>query len=119
MARVSFSQYNMWSSCPQQFKLNYIDKLGESSGNIHTIFGTAMHETIQHFLDVMYNVTKKQAMEIDLDILLKDKLVEEFKKEKAKQGEIFIKIDLKPPYPDTPEDWEDKIESAFNGYQEE
>ena len=38
-------------------------------------------------------------------------------KEKAKQGEIFIKIDLKPPYPDTPEDWEDKIESAFNGYQ--
>tara|TARA_B100000929_G_C15253950_1_gene334267 strand:+ start:183 stop:374 length:192 start_codon:yes stop_codon:yes gene_type:complete len=38
-------------------------------------------------------------------------------KEKAKQGEIFIKIDLKPPYPDTPDDWEDKIESAFNGYQ--
>ena len=87
MARVSFSQYNMWSSCPQQFKLNYIDKLGESSGNIHTIFGTAMHETIQHFLDVMYNVTKKQAMEIDLDLLLKDKLVEEFKKEKEKQGD--------------------------------
>ena len=73
----------MWSSCPQQYKLNYIDKLGESSGNIHTIFGTAMHETIQHFLDVMYNVTKKQALEIDLDILLKDKLVEEFKKEQS------------------------------------
>ena len=85
MARVSYSQYSMWSSCPQQYKLNYIDKLGESSGNIHTIFGTAMHETIQHFLDVMYNVTKKQALEIDLDILLKDKLVEEFKKEKEKQ----------------------------------
>ena len=31
MARVSFSQYNMWSSCPQQFKLNYIDKLGENN----------------------------------------------------------------------------------------
>ena len=40
MGRVSFSQYNMWSSCPQQYKLNYIDKLGESSGNIHTIFGS-------------------------------------------------------------------------------
>jgi hypothetical protein len=35
----------------------------------------------------MYNVTKKQAMEIDLDLLLKDKLVEEFKKEKEKQGD--------------------------------
>ena len=38
-------------------------------------------------------------------------------KEKARQGEIFIKIDLKPPYPDTPEDWEDKNESAISGYQ--
>lgn len=87
MGRVSFSQYNMWNSCPQQYKLNYIDKLGESSGNIHTIFGTAMHETIQHFLDVMYNVTKKQAMSIDLDLLLKDKLIEAFTKEKKKQGD--------------------------------
>ena len=87
MGRVSFSQYNMWNSCPQQYKLNYIDKLGESSGNIHTIFGTAMHETILHFLDVMYNVTKKQAMSIDLDLLLKDKLIEAFTKEKEKQGD--------------------------------
>ena len=87
MGRVSFSQYNMWNSCPQQYKLNYIDKLGESSGNIHTIFGTAMHETIQHFLDVMYNVTKKQAMSIDLDLLLKDKLIEAFNTEKKKQGD--------------------------------
>ena len=87
MGRVSFSQYNMWNSCPQQYKLNYIDKLGESSGNIHTIFGTAMHETIQHFLDVMYNVTKKQAMSIDLDLLLKDKLIEAFNAEKKKQGD--------------------------------
>ena len=49
MARVSYSQYSMWSSCPQQYKLNYIDKLGESSGNIHTIFGTAMLKPFNTF----------------------------------------------------------------------
>jgi hypothetical protein len=87
MAKVSYSQYSMWSSCPQQFKLNYIDKLGESSANIHTIFGSAMHETIQHFLSVMYGVTKKQALELDLDMMLKDKLVEHFTKEKEKLTE--------------------------------
>lgn len=87
MAKVSYSQYSMWSSCPQQFKLNYIDKLGESSANIHTIFGSAMHETIQHFLSVMYGVTKKQALEIDLEMMLKDKLVEHFTKEKEKLTE--------------------------------
>ena len=36
--------------------------------------------------------------------------------QKAQEGEIFIKMDLKPPYPDTPDNWEDKIESAFSGY---
>jgi hypothetical protein len=87
MARVSYSQYSMWSSCPQQFKLNYIDGLGESSANIHTIFGSAMHETVQHFLSVMYGVTKKQALELDLESMLKDKLVEHFTKEKEKLTE--------------------------------
>jgi len=77
----------MWTACPQQFKLNYIDKLGESSANIHTIFGSAMHEVIQHFLGVMYGVTKKQAMELDLEMMLKDKLVEHFTQEKEKLTE--------------------------------
>lgn len=77
----------MWTSCPQQFKLNYIDKLGESSANIHTIFGSAMHEVIQHFLGVMYGITKKQAMELDLEMMLKDKLVEHFTQEKEKLTE--------------------------------
>lgn len=84
MAKVSYSQYSMWSSCPQQFKLNYIDKLGESSANIHTIFGSSMHETIQHFLDVMYNVSKKQALQLDVEGMLRGKLVEHFNKEKEK-----------------------------------
>ena len=87
MAKVSFSQYSMWSNCPQQYKLNYIDKLGESSGNIHTIFGSSMHETIQHYLSVMYGVSKKQADEIDLDKLLLDRLRENFKKEKEALSE--------------------------------
>jgi len=36
MARVSFSQYSMWSSCPQQYKLAYIDGLSQSTSNIHS-----------------------------------------------------------------------------------
>ena len=87
MTRVSFSQYSTYSSCPQQYKLNYIDKLGESSSNIHTIFGTAMHEVIQHYLTVFYGVSKKQANELDLDKMLLSKLKEEFIKEKEKMSE--------------------------------
>ena len=87
MAKVSFSQYSMWSSCPHQYKLNYIDKLGESSSNVHTIFGSAMHETIQHYLSVMYGVSKKQADEINLDKLLLERMRENYKGEVEKMSE--------------------------------
>jgi hypothetical protein len=30
-------------------------------------------------------------------------------------GERFFRIDIKPPFPDTPNDWEDRLEAAFSG----
>jgi hypothetical protein len=36
-------------------------------------------------------------------------------REAAMAGERFLRFDVKPPYPDTPENWEDRIESVFNG----
>jgi hypothetical protein len=102
MAKVSFSQYSMWSSCPHQYKLNYIDKLGESSSNVHTIFGTAMHETIQHYLSVMYGVSKKQADEINKDKLLLERMREAYKSEaeKMSEGTPCTQIELEEFYGD-------------------
>jgi len=28
-------------------------------------------------------------------------------------GEMFFRMDVKPPFQDTPENWEDQLESAF------
>jgi hypothetical protein len=102
MAKVSFSQYSMWSSCPHQYKLNYIDKLGESSSNVHTIFGTAMHETIQHYLSVMYGVSKKQADEINKDKLLLENMRKAYKSEveKMSEGTPCTQIELEEFYGD-------------------
>ncbi|NEX20578.1 sulfur relay protein DsrC [Thiorhodococcus mannitoliphagus] len=33
----------------------------------------------------------------------------------ARSGERFFRMDVKPPYPDTPEDWEDRLEAVFSG----
>lgn len=30
-------------------------------------------------------------------------------------SEMFFRIDIKPPYPDTPSNWEDRLEGAFVG----
>jgi hypothetical protein len=99
--RVSFSQYSMWSSCPQQYKLRYIDKLGVSSSNIHTLFGSAAHETIQHYLEVMYSQSKKIADEIDLNGLLLQRLKENFTKERESAGkDVCTKEELNEFYED-------------------
>ena len=33
----------------------------------------------------------------------------------AARDERFLHLDVKPPFPDTPPNWEDRLESAFNG----
>ena len=39
-------------------------------------------------------------------------------KKRAREGELFFQMDVKPMYPDTPNDWEDKLEAAFTSRQE-
>ena len=38
-------------------------------------------------------------------------------KERARDGEMFFRMDVRPPFPDTPEDWEDRLEAAFSTAQ--
>jgi len=33
--------------------------------------------------------------------------------ERAQQGEMFFRMDVKPPFSDTPENWEEKLEAVF------
>jgi len=33
--------------------------------------------------------------------------------DKARGGERFFQMDVRPPFPDTPESWEDRLEAAF------
>jgi len=41
-------------------------------------------------------------------------LVALIKQVKIANNERFFRIDVRPPYPDTPENWEDRLEAAFN-----
>jgi len=33
--------------------------------------------------------------------------------DKARGGELFFQMDVRPPFLDTPESWEDRLEAAF------
>ena len=41
-----------------------------------------------------------------------DQLVETIK-QRALAGEIHFRMDVKPPFTDTPDDWEELLEAAF------
>ena len=76
----------MYSECPLHWKLNYVDKLKISESNIHLIFGSSMHEVLQHYLNVMYNESVKKADSIDLNEMLRDKLIDQFKIAEEQDG---------------------------------
>ncbi len=79
MNRISYSQISMYGDCPLRWKLNYVDKLSIRESNIHLIFGTAMHEVLQTYLEIMYNDSAKNADLLNLEEMLRDKLIEQFK----------------------------------------
>ena len=73
---VSYSQYSIWRKCPHQWYLNYGKGLIEYSQSIHTIFGTSIHEAIQHYLQVMYDQSGAAADREDIITIFKDKFKE-------------------------------------------
>ena len=101
MNRISYSQLSMYSECPKKWKLNYIDKLRVSEPSIHLLFGTAMHEVIQKYLDVMYQYTAKRADMLNLKRTLQEKMVEQFNIDKENYGkEPCTKEELKEFFQD-------------------
>jgi hypothetical protein len=47
----------MYQKCPKQWDLAYIQGLRTFSQSIHTLFGTAFHETLQTYLTIMLEET--------------------------------------------------------------
>ncbi len=39
--------------------------------------------------------------------------LEELVRQKARGGERFFRMDVRPTFSDTPENWEDRLEAAF------
>ena len=88
MKKISYSQFSMWTQCPYKWKLNYIDEVGEFSDNIHTLFGTSMHEVLQTYLTTMYTDTIKAADSLDLNNMLLTQMKENFVNTLKKNGGV-------------------------------
>jgi hypothetical protein len=86
---VSYSQFSMWASCPHKWYLTYVENKQPYQASIHTVFGTAFHETMQEYITVMYNESGAAADRMDLEALFQSKFSEVYSKEYKAAGAHF------------------------------
>ena len=89
MGKISYSQFSMWDKCPYTWKANYVDKAETFKGNIYTLFGSALHETIQAYLVCFYERTIKEADALPLEEILMYRMKESYKQSKEQHGDDF------------------------------
>ena len=71
---VSYSQFSMYSECPKKWSLQYVEGHKQFTSTIHTVFGTALHEIIQHYLTVMYEQSAVAADKINTSEMFEETL---------------------------------------------
>ena len=86
---VSYSQYSMWAACPHRWALKYIENKEPYQASIHTVFGTAFHETIQSYITTMYEISGAAADKMDLESLFQERFREVYAKEYKASGAHF------------------------------
>jgi hypothetical protein len=86
---VSYSQYSIYATCPHQWYLSYVENKNPYQATIHTVFGTAFHETLQKYIDVMYNESGAAADRLDLETLFTDRFRAVYSEEYEKTKEHF------------------------------
>jgi len=87
---ISYSQFSMYKQCPKKWSLQYRDghKIDEQS--IYFVFGTALHETLQHYLDIMYEKSISEADKIDIEDHFKKGLMEEYNSSYKKNNNLHF-----------------------------
>ena len=91
---ISYSSLSTYNKCPKLWELQYLRNEVPFTQNIYTCFGTAMHETIQEWLTVIYHDKVKAANDINLHKLFYANMAKAYKTGRAMmQGQHFSSAD--------------------------
>lgn len=83
---ISYSSLSTYNKCPKKWELMYLRNEIPFTQNIYTCFGTAMHETIQTYLETLYHDKVKTANDLNLNQILYDNMIKSYKSGKAING---------------------------------
>lgn len=83
---ISFSQFSVYESCPYRWYLTYAKGNYLFSASINTIFGTAIHEALQEYLRILFEVSAKEADRSDILGTFESSFKREYLKEVENNG---------------------------------
>ena len=83
---ISYSSLSTYNKCPKKWELMYLRNEIPFTQNIYTCFGTAMHETLQTYLETLYHDKVKTANDLNVNQLLYDNMIKSYKSGKAING---------------------------------
>lgn len=86
---VSFSQFALYTKCPHSWYMQKIKKVIPDIPNLHFVFGTAIHTTLEHYFKIMYEKSGAAADREDIITLFESTFAEEYKKTYEKYGSHF------------------------------
>jgi hypothetical protein len=91
---ISYSQLSMFNDCPKKWSLQYKEGFKQFTSSIHTVFGTAFHETLQHYLTVYYEKSGAEADKINTSEMLEERMREIYKEQyKSNNNQHFVSPD--------------------------
>lgn len=83
---ISFSQFSVYESCPYRWYLTYAKGNYLFSASINTVFGTAIHEALQEYLRILFEVSAKEADRSDILGVFETSFRREYLKEVENNG---------------------------------
>ena len=78
---ISYSQFSIFKECPHKWELLYKDGLQQYTSTIHTVFGTAMHEVLQHYITIMFEQSAAEADRFNVEEYFEERFRETYLKE--------------------------------------
>lgn len=87
---ISYSQVSMFLNCPHKWSLQYKDGHYQSESSIHMTFGTALHETIQHYITTIYEASGAAADRIDIEQYFEERFRETYLKDYKSNKKIHF-----------------------------
>lgn len=99
---ISYSQLSMFLGCPHKWALQYRDGYYTYEPSIHTLFGTSLHEALQHYITTIYEESGAAADRIDIEAYFEERIRENYQSEYKKNGKVHFtdSVELREFYED-------------------